>query len=129
MASVKTQFKKGQIPWNKGLTREMDNRIPQPWLGKNISIELKEKLRILASERIGEKHPNWKGDKVSYRSLHKWVERNLGKAFRCMINEAHKSTRYHWANISKEYKRDLSDWMMMCPSCNCRDRIGRRVSP
>lgn len=46
-----------------------------------------------------------------------------------MNDLTHKSTRYHWANISKEYKRDFSDWMQMCPSCNLKDRIGRRVAP
>lgn len=70
----------------------------------------------------GELNQNWKGDSVSYRSLHKWVARKLGKANRCENNPLHKSTRYHWANISHEYKRDLSDWKQMCPSCNCRDR-------
>ena len=71
----------------------------------------------------------WKGENVSYRNLHRWVERHLGKAFKCMKNITHRSTRYHWANISKKYKRDLSDWMQLCPSCNLKDRIGRRVSP
>ena len=77
----------------------------------------------------GVNHFAWKGDQTSYRSLHRWVERHLGKANKCMKNPLHISSRYHWANISKEYKRDLEDWMQMCPSCNCRDRIGRRVSP
>jgi hypothetical protein len=77
----------------------------------------------------GEKHWNWKGDKVGYRTLHKWVEIHLGKANHCSKDINHKSTRYHWSNISKEYKRILTDWIQLCPSCNLRDRIGRRVSP
>lgn len=76
-----------------------------------------------------EKALNWKGDKVRYRTLHKWVEKHLGKANKCMKNLRHTSTRYHWANISHTYKRDLSDWIQMCPSCNGKDRVGRRVSP
>lgn len=76
-----------------------------------------------------EKGLNWKGDKVGYRTLHKWVEKHLGKANHCTNNINHKSTRYHWSNISKEYKRRLDDFIQLCPSCNCRDRIGRRVSP
>ena len=85
---------KGRTVWNKGLKGYME----------------------------GARNSMWKGDSVSYRNLHRWVERKLGKAMRCMKNMEHKSTRYHWANISKEYRRDLTDWMQMCPSCNLRDR-------
>lgn len=92
---------KGQAPWNKGLI----------------------------GYQAGEKSPRWKGKNVSYSGLHKWINKHLGKASKCMKNLAHQSTRYHWANISKEYKRDFSDWIQLCPSCNCKDRIGRRVSP
>lgn len=70
----------------------------------------------------GENHWFWKGESVSYRNLHRWVERKLGKAYMCQVDPTHKSTRYHWANISHKYKRDLSDWIQMCPSCNLKDR-------
>ena len=76
----------------------------------------------------GENNPDWKGDSVGYRGIHKWIQAQLGKATKCMIDSTHKSTRYHWANISKEYKRDFNDWMQMCPSCNLLDTVGRRVS-
>lgn len=64
----------------------------------------------------------WKGDNVGYRGLHLWVQKHLGKANHCEKDISHKSTRYHWGNISKDYKRDLSDWMQLCPSCNLLDR-------
>jgi hypothetical protein len=95
-------------------------------IGRKVSEETKLKMSLA---HTGEKAWNWKGNNVSYRNLHRWVERQLGKANKCMKNLAHKSTRYHWANISKEYKRELSDWIQLCPSCNLKDRIGRRVSP
>lgn len=78
---------------------------------------------------LGANNVNWKGDDVSYRNLHRWVERQKGKANHCENNPFHISTRYHWANISKEYKRDLTDWMQLCPSCNLKDRTDRRVAP
>lgn len=62
-------------------------------------------------------------NKVGYRALHEWVEKHLGKASKCSNNINHKSSRYHWANISGEYKRDLSDWHELCPSCNMNDGI------
>lgn len=94
-------YKKGCTPWNKGLKGFME----------------------------GDKNGSWKGEDVGYRAIHYWVVQRLGKAKRCSKDILHKSTRYHWANISHEYKRDLNDWIELCPSCNCKDRIGRRVSP
>lgn len=88
-----------------------------------------QQLGWKADKPSGESHWLWAGDKVTYRTLHKWVERWLGKANHCSNDISHQSTRFHWANISKEYKRELSDWKQMCPSCNGLDRIGRRVSP
>ncbi len=121
--------RKGTIPWNKGLKV---NRNEFPTMGHfNKHTEgTKERISLNRKNKAsGEKNGEWKGDNVSYRNLHRWVERKLGKAIKCMNDLSHKSTRFHWANISKEYKRELSDWIQLCPSCNCSDRIGRRVSP
>jgi hypothetical protein len=71
----------------------------------------------------GEEHPNWKGDKARYRTIHTWVQSKLGKANYCTNNPSHIASRYHWSNISGEYKRDLSDWHSLCPSCNYSDGI------
>lgn len=38
------QSKNKRIPWNKGLTKETDKRVPQPWLGKKRSKETIEKM-------------------------------------------------------------------------------------
>jgi hypothetical protein len=88
--------KKGQTAWNK------DKRFP---------------------EIQGERNPNWKGDGVSYRNLHRWVVRYLGKASYCSKNKEHIANYYHWANISGEYKRELTDWRPLCPSCNLTDGV------
>ena len=94
--------------------------------GKKHTEEAKRKIGLKSKGRCAdEKHPNWKGDNVSYRSLHKWVQRKLGKAMKCTNDSSHISTVYHWANISQEYKRDLLDWRQLCPSCN---GLERRVS-
>ncbi len=68
----------------------------------------------------GPDHPNWKGDKVSYRSLHYWVQRHLGKPKKCEdcgITDL-RPRQYHWANISGKYMRDLSDWKRLCVKCH-----------
>jgi len=59
-------------------------------------------------------------DKRSYTRIHNWVNRQLGKATHCSIDKTHESTRYHWANISGEYREDLSDFRQLCPSCNIK---------
>ena len=83
----------GDIPWNKGKKRP---------------------------EFTNEGNPFWKGDKVSYTGIHKWVARHLGKPDTC--KHCNKSgltkQRIHWANISREYKRELSDWIRLCAYCH-----------
>ena len=85
------------------------------WLHNHIT----GKVRL---DMLGNKNKFWKGDNVGYRALHTWVQTKLGKATMCENDPTHISTRYHWANISQEYKRDLSDWRQLCPSCNSLER-------
>lgn len=71
---------------------------------------------------------NWKGNKVSYNALHSWVERKLGKPEACSICKRTNQKKYEWANISKKYERNLSDWMRMCVSCHHKyDETGRKT--
>ena len=42
--------------------------------------------------RLGNKNPNWKGGKKMY----------------------------HWANISKSYKRNRNDWLRLCVPCHMK---------
>lgn len=74
-------------------------------------------------ENHGEKSPVWKGDSVGYMGLHYWVYKHLGKARHCSKDLSHISKVYHWANISGEYKREISDWRQLCPKCNLNDGV------
>ncbi len=65
----------------------------------------------------GEGNPLWKGDKVNYRALHSWVERWLGKASSCSFC-GKEGGRLHWANKDHLYKRNLIDWISLCPACH-----------
>lgn len=67
-------------------------------------------------EIAGENNPKWKGDGVGYFGLHTWVYRSLGKAKECV--DCGSSVCVHWANVSKQYKRDLSDWKELCSVCH-----------
>lgn len=82
-----------RVPWNKG----------------------KKYLQIR-----GVNHPKWKGKRVSYRNLHRWVERYMGKPHKCEICKTTKNREYEWANKSHEYKRELSDWLRLCIPCHKR---------
>lgn len=65
----------------------------------------------------GKNNYAWKGNKVSYFGLHAWISRELGKPSKCSNCGATKG-RFEWANISREYKRELSDWARLCRSCH-----------
>lgn len=61
---------------------------------------------------------DWKSKSVkTYVAVHLWLHRKYGKASRCEHCKQDKHL-YHWANISGEYRRDISDWKQLCVSCH-----------
>jgi hypothetical protein len=67
----------------------------------------------------GKSHHAWKGDMVGYCAVHDWVSARVGKADRCeSCGSCEPSKKYNLANLSGEYRRDLSDWKKMCVSCH-----------
>lgn len=83
---------------------------------------------------VGRKNKNWKGDLVGYDALHDWVRRNLGapqKCEDCGITKppdgcGKKKDYFEWANKSKKYKREKTDWLRLCAKCHKKyDRHGR----
>ena len=94
-------FKKGNKPWNKGL--------------KGFRAGEKRPGVIKA----GKESHTWKGDEVGYRGLHIWVEISLGKPEYCVKCGKHGTGhKMHWANISGQYLRDITDWIRLCPKCH-----------
>mgnify|MGYP001589180288 CR=1 FL=1 len=120
--------RRGRPAWNKGLVgwRLGENH---PWIPKG------EKHWSYGKKRLditGEKHPDWKGEKVSYRNLHRWVERNLGKPKFCedCKNRELEHRQYHWSNVSGKYKRIFSDWRRRCVKCHlAHDRKAKSELP
>lgn len=90
-------------------------KISRFFKGRKLSQAHKDKLGLL-----GELNPSWRGNKVKYRALHAWVQYRLGKPHNCehcgRTNLPHR--QYHWANISRKYRRELSDWLRLCASCH-----------
>ncbi len=75
---------------------------------------------------------HWKGDAATYGAKHNWLYKQVGKAVRCENPDCiyprrntkgvliSSPSRYEWANISGEYKRDKRDYVQLCPSCHRR---------
>ena len=69
-----------------------------------------------AIAKIGNKNPQWQGNKVKYDALHAWVRRNKPKPNLCECCQ--KKSPYDLANISQKYKRDIDDFEWLCRTCH-----------
>ncbi len=134
-----TGFKKGYIPWNKGLTKEMhpsmakiaDAQVGRTgfWAGKkrpgmktaHLAPYWKGEGNIFSKIKFeGEGHANWKGDKAGYIPKHLWIQRQKGKPTKCenCDRDGLKGKQIHWANKDHKYRRGLEDWLRLCAKCH-----------
>lgn len=67
---------------------------------------------------IADKNPAWKGEKVGYGPLHRWIIKILGQPNKCEECNATDRIHYQWANISGKYLRELNDWKRLCLKCH-----------
>lgn len=76
---------------------------------------------------MGNKNPAWKngGSGSAYKSLHGWVRKQFPRPDVCEICKI--GFPIDLANISQEYKRDLSDWEWLCRRCHM-EKDGRLIS-
>jgi hypothetical protein len=82
--------------------------------------------KILKGRPIAEKNNMWKGDKVGYAGLHKWVRKYLPKPDFCQL--CHIVPPCEVSNISRQYVRDITDWQWVCHRCHMiYDNIYERV--
>jgi hypothetical protein len=102
-----------------------------PNLGKKFSEEHRENLSIahigqtawnkgIHYEQVAnEKNYLWKGDDATMTAKHQWVYRRVGKANHCDECGLNDPTRkYQWSNISRAYKRDITDYRQLCIPCH-----------
>lgn len=133
-------FIKGQSSWNKGISQSSEakekNRqshlgkvvwnkgkkgVQVAWnKGKTLSEEHRNNLRGERKSIQGELNSGWKGDGIKYRGLHMWVQSKLGNPSICSNCDSTEAIKYEWANISRTYKRDLTDWIRLCVLCHRR---------
>ena len=116
-------FKKGQTPWNKG-TKNLVVGWNKGKTGLQTAWNKGKKFDYKPHPgQIGkvadDKNPNWKGDKVGYRSLHHWIQRKLGKAVKCgHCGIIGIGRQVHWANKSGSYQRNPEDFISLCIKCH-----------
>lgn len=117
----KSKSQIGKMPWNKGLTGLQDwhnisGLNSRYWVGKR-------RLDI-----TGNKHWYWK-ETPSYYAMHSWIRRRLGQPQNCTFCgvEGKKNGRnwsIQYANKSREYKRDIADWLPLCAGCHKQYDMG-----
>jgi hypothetical protein len=80
----------------------------------------KKWTEIQIQKTSGPQHYSWKGEKASYRALHYWLRRQLGKPTRCSCcGKSDSRPRFiQWANIDGKYRRAPEDYVAMCGSCH-----------
>jgi hypothetical protein len=71
---------------------------------------------MISKNNSGEKNGMWKGDDVKYCALHTRIKKKLPKPDTCQFCGQNK--RLDLANISKEYKDDITDWLWLCRKCH-----------
>ena len=81
-------------------------------------------IKCLGINKRGENHFAWKGGisrkNTDYRYLHNWINKSLWKSPQCEFCERDglSGHQIHWANKSREYKKELTDWLRLCVKCH-----------
>ena len=114
-------FVKEQLPWNTGTKGVVKSNSGSIKVGQRLS----PLTEFSIGENIGKENNKWKGDDVGYYGLHTWVQRTLGKAEKCSICGETKK-RIDWANRSRQYMRDIDDWLQLCSTCHGKYDTGHR---
>ena len=71
---------------------------------------------ILKGINVGDKNGQWKGNKVSIEGVHDYVRSRFPRPKKCQCCGV--GYPLDMANISQEYKRDVSDWEWLCRRCH-----------
>lgn len=80
--------------------------------------------REMREARSNELHPAWKGDKVGYYALHRWIRKHFGKPSCCEdcgkenTPSADGRSSVHWANLDGKYDRLRRNWKPLCVPCH-----------
>ena len=67
----------------------------------------------------GKKHHSWKGNKIGYWGIHRWLRQNFGPAKENKCEHCDRQA-LDWANKDHKYKRDRKDYIPLCRSCHLK---------
>jgi len=116
------RYKKGYVPWNKGI--KWSPKLRKIMLAGHRTKEYRQKMSLMRTGEgnpmfgiRGELSPFWKGDRVSYSGLHKWVAKEMGRPTQCSLCKR-RSRHIDWANRTGLYLRETSDWFAVCRRCH-----------
>ncbi len=88
----------------------------KPCLGKHWKVKDTTNW-TLANPKVVKRAKESYKENATYRSLHKWAERWVGKPKIC--HDCGKTEgRLHLANKDHSYKRNIEDWISLCPKCH-----------
>ena len=93
-------------------TKKKNNSFTRYWLGKKHTAVL------------GDKNNAWKGNKVGYSALHKWVKRNYDWSDCCGKCGGIKLVQL--ASKNYKYDRDKKNWWILCRKCHVKYDIGNK---
>lgn len=115
---------------NKGttgykFTTEQREKLSIAHLGKKRTPEAIAKMRESLIKNASNRK-DWKGDNAGYGAIHERIKVRLGRPSKCEHCKTTTAKKYEWANISKEYKTDLDDWIRLCVSCHKRYDFGNK---
>lgn len=123
--SSKTREKIREALIGRKLSKEHKKKISEihkrrgvgKWMkGRKLSEETRKKMSEAKKE---EKAYQWKGKRVGYRGLHKWVNKWKGKPKICEhCGATYKEREIQWANIDHKYRRNLNDFISLCVPCH-----------
>ena len=104
-----TEFKKGLIPWNKGIPRNEET--------KQKIRETKAIRKYLYTPRTGELNPMWKKDRdIGYTQKHRIMRKAFVNIKECQ--NCGSIDDLEIANISGKYLLNINDWKKLCISCH-----------
>ena len=109
----KAWFKKGNIPWDKGI------KLPyEVWIKGKKGVLGANRTSFKSEDVKNEKNCKWKGDLVGYYALHLWVKRNIDLGKCCKFCGSVENLEI--ANTSYKYNRDAENWTLLCAKCHKR---------
>jgi hypothetical protein len=111
--STVSRFRRGHNA--RARTEETLRKIGEASRRKVMSSEARAKISRATSD---DRNPAWLGDAAGYSAVHNWIRKRKIKTGCCQNCGAERHTQ--WANVSREYRRELEDFVELCVPCHKR---------